>query len=30
VLDHRVEDGLVRLDAELPERALERYRGQLL
>jgi hypothetical protein len=29
VLSHEVEDGQVRLQAELPERALERYREQL-
>jgi len=29
VLRHEVEDGCVRLEAELPERALERYREQL-
>jgi GTP-binding protein HflX len=29
VLSHEVEDGQVRLDAELSERALERYREQL-
>jgi GTP-binding protein HflX len=29
VLLHEVQDGQVVLDAELPERALERYRGQL-